>query len=185
MPEVPAVRTGYTSTPAIAEREARAIVRRQMTRPRYVVRAAAVELATTAVGVGLGLLTLWAFDVSLPAWWVCLLVVVPAALLGALLDLRRNRRRLRRAATEHALRLCPVGTRVKAVWHRDRAEVTTATLTDVIRFDEVTHAVWDEEEGVLFLERERTGAYWAVPSELVSSEALGLLEAALGPRWSL
>jgi endonuclease/exonuclease/phosphatase (EEP) superfamily protein YafD len=136
------------------------------------------------VGVGLALAALWAFGVPLTRWWVVAILLVPFVAGACVLDVRRARRRMQRAATELAMQTCPLGTPVTAVWHADHADVSTATLTDVIAFEEVSRAVWDEAEGVLCLER-REGRFWVVPRELVSSESLGLLRESLGSRWAL
>ena len=178
-PGGPVARASYVSTPAIIEREARALALAQRSTPRFW-RGFVVVRVVVAVAIVAMCATFVATGRVTPVRGLsgAMLFLVVLGLLVAL-DVWLLRRRLLRAHRAVAAAACPPGTLVCATYTPHEMAFQLPTHRLVLATATVADAV---HEGRLLLLRLDDDRVWCVPDELLGRDGLAVLRTVLGPR---
>jgi hypothetical protein len=176
----PVVTCSYVASPQSNDREARALRRWQLTRPRFWVRWALAWLVyVVAVLGGAYLLVQWlAPEASEFLRWAVYLVT--ALIVGSILvDLSTLAQRWLRRFQKVVDRSTPVGTRVEQTFTRDTFTIVTPGSTFAVPTASITNATWLRD--CLVLEGHVDGA-WVMNGDGIDDEALQLVIEVLAER---
>ncbi len=176
----PPVTCSYVATPQSNDREARALRRWQLTRPRFWVRWALAWLVyVVAVLGGAYLLVQWlAPEASEFLRWAAYLVT-GLIVASVLVDLSTIAQRWLRRFQKVVDRSTPVGTRVEQSFTRDTFTIVTPASTFAVPTSSITNASWLRD--CLVLEGHVDGA-WVMNGDGIDDEALQLVIEVLGDR---